>query len=472
MQVIETLSEGLKRQYKVVVPATDLATKLAGELETLRGRVNINGFRPGKVPVAHLRRVYGRSVMAEVLQNTVTETNKKIVDDNGFKLAGEPQVALSEDQAEVEKVMEARGDLEYTIAMELLPKFELQDHSDIAIEREVVTVADTEVDATLERMASANRPFAAKDEAAATGDRVTINFLGKIDGVPFEGGAGEDMPLVLGSGQFIPGFEDQLVGIKAGGEKLVSVTFPADYQAAQLAGKAATFEVTAKLVEAPGDLKVDDELAKQFGMEDLAKLKEAISASIGNDLTQVSRRKMKRKLLDALDTKYAFDLPPTLLEQEFNGIWQQVQNDMQQNKKTFADEDTTEEDAKAEYGRIAARRVRLGLVLAEVGEKANIQVSDDEVSQALVERARQYPGQEKAVWDFYRKNPQALAEIRAPLFEEKVVDHLLGQTKITDKAVTREELMKEDGDAGDATEATPAQKKPRAKKKAADAAGA
>jgi len=472
MQVTETLSQGLKRQFKVHVPVDELAGKLASELETLKSRVNINGFRPGKVPTAHLRRVYGRQVMADVLQNTVNDANRKIIEDNALKLAGEPQITLPEDQAVVEKVMNANGDLEYTVDLEVLPKFELADHSDIELTREVVEIQDKEIDETLERMSAANRPYSEKKGKAAKDDRVTIDFLGKIDGTPFEGGKGEDVPLVIGSGQFIPGFEDQLVGAKVGDEKVVEVSFPEDYQAAHLAGKPATFDVKVKLIEGPGELAMDDEFAKQFGMESMEKLREAIRSSLANEMSQFSRARVKRKLLDALDGKYDFEVPASLLKQEFDGIWQQVEADMQRSGKSFADEGTTDEEARADYERIAARRVRLGLVLAEVGEKAKVEVSDEEVSQALVERARQYPGQEKEVWEFYRKNPQALAEIRAPLFEEKVVDHLIDQAKITDKSVTREEFIASDRDESE--EAAKAEKKPakkaaKSKKKAEEA---
>ncbi len=461
MQVTETLSEGLKRQYKVSIPAGDLAKKLDTELAALKTRVNINGFRPGKVPVQHLRRVYGRSVMADVIQTTLNDANKKIIEDNGIKLAGEPKIELPEAKETMEAVMAATGDLEYTVALEILPKITINDHSDIVLERQVAGIADADIEATIQRMADSNRPFAAKKEGAkaAKGDRVTIDFLGKIDGAAFDGGKGEDMPLVIGSGGFIPGFEDQLTGVKAGEARVLNVSFPADYQAASLAGKAAVFEVTCKAVEAPGDIKIDDDLAKQFGMESLDKLKEAIKSSMGKDLEQVSRRKLKRALLDKLDGKYAFDVPPSLLEQEFAGIWKQVQDDLKQANRTFADEETTEDEARAEYQKIAARRVRLGLVLAEIGEQAKLQITDDEVTQALVERVRQFPGQEKMVWDFYRKNPQALAEVRAPLFEEKVVDLVLAQAKVTDKTVSKEDLLKEDDD-----EITPLKKKKAAKK--------
>ena len=437
MQVTETLSQGLKREFKVVLPATELEQRLNDELSTLKDRVKINGFRPGKVPVGHLRRVYGRSVMADVLQNAVNEANRKIVEDNSLKLAHEPQVKLPEAQDEIEKVMDAKGDLAFTVALEVLPEFELADLSDVKVKRPVAEVADAEINESLERMAKQNRTFEPKKGKAAEGDRVLVDFVGRIDGTEFEGGKGEDIRVELGSNTFIPGFEDQLVGVKAGDTKLVKVTFPANYLAAHLAGKDAEFDVTVKEVEAPGELKIDDELAKGFGMESLDKLKDAIRSAIQRDFDAQSRRKVKKELLDALDAKYSFELPPSLVEQEFNAVWAQVQGDMKANNRTFEDEDTTEEEARAEYQKIAERRVRLGLVLAQIGEKTDIKISDDEVTQALVERVRQYPGQEKQVWDFYRKNPQALAEIRAPLFEEKVVDQILSQVKVEEETVSK-----------------------------------
>ena len=274
-------------------------------------------------------------------------------------------------------------------------------------------------------MAKQNRAFEPKKGKAVDGDRVVVDFVGRIDGTEFEGGNGQDIRVEIGSNTFIPGFEDQLLGVKAGDTKLVKVSFPENYLAPHLAGKAAEFDVTVKEVEAPGELVIDDELAKGFGMESLDKLKEAIRGAVQRDFDAQSRRKVKKELLDALDSKYSFELPPSLVEQEFAAVWAQVEGDMKSNNRTFADEDTTEEDARADYRKIAERRVRLGLVLAQIGEKSDIKISDDEVTQALVERVRQYPGQEKQVWEFYQKNPQALAEIRAPLFEEKVVDQIL-----------------------------------------------
>jgi trigger factor len=450
MQVTETLSQGLKREFKVVLPATELEQRLNNELVTLKDRVRLNGFRPGKVPVGHLRRVYGRSVMGDVVQNAVNEANRKIVEDNSLKLAFEPQIKFPEDQGEIERAMDAKGDLAFTVALEVLPTFDLADVSDVTVKRPVVEVTDAEINESLERMAKQNRTFEPKQGKAEQGDRVVVDFVGRMDGTEFEGGKGEDVRVELGSNTFIPGFEDQLLGLGAGDTKLVKVAFPVNYLAAHLAGKDAEFDVTVKEVEAPGELKIDDELAKGFGMESLDKLKDAIRDAIRKDFDAQSRRRVKKELLDSLDAKYSFELPPSLVEQEFTAVWSQVEGDMKSNNRTFADEDTTEEEARAEYRKIAERRVRLGLVLAQIGEKSDIKISDDEVTQALIERVRQYPGQEKQVWEFYQKNPQALAEIRAPLFEEKVVDQILSQVKVVDETVSKETLFSDDdGEEGD-----------------------
>ncbi|MEN5081737.1 trigger factor [Bosea sp. TWI1241] len=473
MNVTETLSQGLKREFQVVLNAADLKSRLDGELQNLQGKARINGFRPGKVPVGHLRRLYGRSVMADVVQNAVNEANQKIVADKGLKLALEPQVRFPEDQASIEAAMEAKGDLAFTVALEVLPQIEIADLSDVSLVKPVAEVPDADIDASLERMAGQNRNFSAKAEGAAAekGDRLMISFVGTLEGKPFDGGTGSGIPLELGSGQFIPGFEEQLEGAKAGEKRTVKVSFPENYGAAHLAGKPAEFEVTVDEVQAPGELKIDDELAKGFGMESLDALRTAVREQLGRELAAQSRRKVKKSLLDALDGKYSFELPPSLVEQEFSAVWSQVEADMKNAGKTFADEDTTEDEARAEYRKIAERRVRLGLVLAEIGEQAKVQIADDEVTQALIERARQFPGQEKEVWEFYRKNPQALAEIRAPIFEEKVVDHLLGQVKIEDKTVSREELYA-DEDAETEEKAKPAKAKKAKKAAAADDASA
>ncbi|MGV7031288.1 trigger factor [Methylobacterium symbioticum] len=456
MQVTETHSEGLKRAYQVLLPAKDLEDRLNSELTGLKDKVQLKGFRPGKVPVAHLRKVYGRSVMAEVVQNAVNEANQKIITDNNLKLALEPQVEFPEDKAEVEKALEAKGDFAFKVNLEVLPTFELADLSDVSLTKYVAKPSDAEVQEALDRMAGQSRPFAERDEGAEaqSGDRVTIDFVGRIDGVEFEGGKGEGIDLELGSNTFIPGFEDQLVGAKVGEARVVKATFPEAYGAEALAGKDAEFDVTVTKIQAPGEAKIDDELAKNLGLESLDKLKEAISQAIGSDYEAASRRKLKKGLLDALDGKYAFDLPPSLVAQEFANVWAQVEQDLKARGKTFEDEGTTEEASQAEYRKIAERRVRLGLVLAQVGESADIKVSDEEVNQALIARVRQFPGQEQQVWDFYRKNAQALAELRAPLFEEKVVDHVLSQVKLVEEPVSKEALFADEDAEADGAEAS------------------
>jgi trigger factor len=446
MEVTETVSDGLKREYKVVVPAADLAVKVDERLVELKDRVRINGFRPGKVPVAHLKRLYGRSAMAETIENAVREANAKIVTDHGFKLVREPEVTLPTEQGAVDHVIEGKADLAYTVALEIMPPIELADFKGISLDRLSADVTDAEVDETIKRLAEENRPFASKGEGAKAenGDRVMIDFTGKIDGQPFEGGAGGDVGVVIGSNTFIPGFEDQLVGIAAGETRTVKVKFPDTYPAENLAGKDAEFEVVAKSVDTPSEVNVNDEFAKSLGLESVDKLKEMVRERQGREHAGMSRQKLKRQLLDALDATHKFAPPPSLVEDEFNNIWRTVINDLQQQKRTFADENTTEEKAREEYRGIAERRVRLGLVIAEIGERNNIKVGDEELTRAVMERARQFPGKEQQVWDHFRNNPNAVASLRAPIFEDKVVDFILELAKVTEKKVSREELYKED----------------------------
>ena len=446
MQVTETVSDGLKREFKVVVPAADLATKADVKLGQLKDQVRLNGFRPGKVPVAHIKRLYGRAVMAEMIETTVREANAEIITERGFKLVREPKVTLPEEQGAVEQVIAGKSDLAYTMAIEILPTIELADFKGIQLERMNAEVAETEVDEALAKIAEQSRPFAPKGEGAKAenGDRVTIDFTGKMDGTPFQGGTGGDVSLHLGSGSFIPGFEEQLIGIAAGEQRTVNVTFPQTYPTAHLAGKNAEFDVTAKAVEAPQPITLNDEFAKSVGLESLAKLREMVKERIVREHGAMSRQKVKRKLLDELDAKHKFTPPPSLVEDEFTNVWKTIQDDLQARKRTFEEEGTTEEKAKEEYRGIAERRVRLGLVIAEIGERNGIKVSDEELSRAVMDRARQVPGREQEVWDFYRNNPDALASLRAPIFEDKVIDFILELAKITDKTVSREELFKED----------------------------
>jgi trigger factor len=444
MQVTETSSAGLKREFKVVLQAEELAAKLETQLADLKGKAQLKGFRPGKVPVAHLKRLYGRSIMGDVVQEAVTEANKKIVEENALRLALEPRFDFPGGQSEMEKVMEAKGDLAFTVAFETLPKFDVGSFEDLQLERLVADVPESEVEQVLERMASQNRTYTAKeaDAAAEKGDKLTIDFVGKIGGEPFEGGTGTDVDVIIGSNTFIPGFEEQVVGMKAGESRTVTATFPENYLPRHLAGKEATFDVTAKSVAAPGELAMDDAFAKGFNFDSLEAMKAAIRGNLEAEWARASREKLKRALLDALDKKYTFELPAGLVDQEFEGIWKQVEAEQAQTGKSFAGEGTSEDDARADYRRIAERRVRLGLLLAEVGEKAEVKVDDNEVTQALVQRARAFPGQEQQVWDHYRKNPQALAELRAPIFEDKVVDHIIAQAKVTERKVDKDELFR------------------------------
>jgi trigger factor len=449
MQVTETLSEGLKREYHVVVPASELDAKVNARLDDLKGRVNLNGFRPGKVPVAHLKRVYGRATMAEVIEATVRDTNSQIVDERGYKLAAEPKVTMSEEKEAIERLIAGNSDLDYTVAVEIVPPIALADFKTIKLEKLVSDVADSEIDEGLARIAEQNKPYAAKPEGAKAenGDRVVISYAGSIDGVPFDGGTGDDTPVLIGSNTFIPGFEEQLAGIGVGETRTLKVKFPEHYGQEKLAGKDAEFVVTAKAVEAASPVTIDDEFAKSLGIESLDKLRDAVKDRITRDHASMSRQKVKRQLLDQLDKLHKFEPPPTLVEEEFDRVWKSVLQELEQEKKTFADEDTTEEKANAEYRSISERRVRLGLVLAEIGEKNNISVTEEELNRALMEHVRQFPGQEQRVWDYYRQNPPAVAALRAPIFEEKVVDFLLELAQVTEKKVPREELFKEDDES-------------------------
>ena len=446
MQVTETAAAGLKREYRVVVPAVDLESRVNEKLDDLKGRVQLRGFRPGKVPVAHLKRIYGKSAMAEVIENAVREANNQIVNDHGFKLATEPKVVLPSEEGVVEEVIAGKSDLAYTVEMEIVPPIELADFKSMKLERLTAEVGDTEVDQALQTLAEQNRPFAAKSEGAEKGDRVTVSFQGTMDGQPFDGGAAEDAPILLGSGRFLPGFEDNLIGAKAGESRTFDLRFPDDYPAATLAGKDAKFAVTVKSVQTPGEVALNDDFAKTLGLESLAKLREALRERIQREHNAASRQKLKRALLDQLDERHKFEPPPSLVEQEFSSIWSAVESDLKQQGRTFADEATTEEKARADYRAIAERRVRLGLVIAEIGEKNKITVTEEQLRAAVMDQVRQLPGREQQVWDYYRNNPGALAALRAPLFEDKVVDYVLELAEVGDKQVSREELFKEDAE--------------------------
>jgi trigger factor len=452
MEVTETLSDGLKREFQVQVPAADLEARVAERLGELKDRVHLRGFRPGKVPVTHLRKIYGKAVMAETIEAVIRELNAQIVSERGLKLAMEPKVTIPNEASAVEKVIGGQSDLAYTLALEILPKIELADFKGIKLERQVAEVTETQVNDALQKIAEQNRPFAVKAEGAKVekGDRIVIDFTGRIDGAPFEGGTGGDVGVNVGAGTFLPGFEDQLVGMTAGETRVVKVTFPDNYLNTQLAGKSAEFDVTVKSLEAPGQVTLDDAFAKSLGLESLDKIKEAVRGRLQQEHAALSRQKLKRQLLDKLDEMHKFALPPTLAEDEFKNVWTTVENDLKAQGRTFADEGTTEEKAREEYRAIAERRVRLGLVLAEIGEKNKITVTEEEITRTIVERARQVPGREQEVWEYYRKTPAAVAAVRAPIFEEKVVDFLIELATVTEKQVSREDLLKDEEDENSA----------------------
>lgn len=448
MQVTETMTDGLRREFRVVIPASELDSKVSERLDDLKGRVRVNGFRPGKVPAAHLRKMYGRSAMAEAIEAAMRDVNAKIVADNNFRLALQPKVTLPEDQQAVEAVIAGKADLAYTVAMEILAPIDVVDFKTIDVTRLTTDATDEEVEEGLKRIAQQNRPYAEKGEGAvaANDDRVTISFVGTIDGVPFEGGSAEDVAVHVGSGTFIPGFEEQLVGIAAGENRKVNVTFPETYPAAHLAGKPAVFDVNAKSIEAPREVAIDDEFARSLGLDSLDKLKGAVRERIQRENDSVSKQKAKRALFDALDERHKFPLPPALVEQEFENLWKTIESEMKDQGKTFADENTTEEKEREEYRRIADRRVRLGLLLDEIARKNDITVTEDEVRRAVMDHVRQYPGREKELIEMFRTNPEAIASIRAPLIENKVTDYILALAKVTDKKVPREELYRQDED--------------------------
>ena len=468
MQVTETLNSGLKREIKVTVPAGDMEARLMQRLSDAKDKVRINGFRPGKVPVQHLRKLYGKSFMAEVVNEILNNTTRDILSERGEKAAMQPEIVMTEDEKEAEKILAGGVDFEFQLAYEVIPPIEIKDFTGIKVTRQVFDVPEDEIQDQMKRVAESARSYEPRKGKAEDGDRVTIDFVGKLDGVAFSGGAGTGQPLVLGSKEFIPGFEDQLVGAKAGDEKQITVTFPDNYSAPHLAGKEATFDVTVKEVSKPGPLEINDETAKSLGLESLDRLREIVRGQIENQFGSMTRQKVKRQLLDQLDSAYQFEAPSKLVEAEFTNIWSQVNRDLEAAGRSFADEETTEDEARAEYTRLAERRVRLGLVLAEIGEKAGVTVSDDEVQRALFETVRRFPAnQQQEAFDFYRNNPNAITSIRAPLFEEKVIDHLLGQISVTDKKVSKDELMADDEAE---TEAKPAKKAAPKKAQKADEA--
>lgn len=444
MQIVEKSGEGLSRVYGVTVPAADLAERLDARITEITPQLNIKGFRPGKVPPAHVRRVHGKALMAELVEQTITETTQKVLEENKLRPAGEPDL---KPEGDLQDVVDGKADLSFEIALEIMPEFDPVDPATLELVRPVYKPGDDEVDEALAELAKQNRSFeprTGKTVKAKDGDQVTIDFVGKIDGEAFEGGSAEGAQLVLGSGSFIPGFEDQLVGAKPDSDVVVKVTFPEEYQAAHLAGKEAEFEVKVTAVSAPVDTVADDAFAEKLGIESLDKLKTLLRDNIEQQYVSASRFKLKRALLDALDTKHDFPLPPKMVEAEFAAIWTQVQQDKAQESLPPEDADKSDEQLESEYRKIAERRVRLGLVLAEIGRVNNVQVTEQELLEAMRQEAMRYGPQAQQVFDMFRQNPNAQAQLRAPIFEDKVVDLIVEKAKVEDKDVSKDELMAED----------------------------
>jgi trigger factor len=444
MQITETAREGLRRELKIVVPRADMSTRLEERLEQIRGQVQLRGFRRGKVPVTHLRKVYGKQAMAEIVNDLVNSRTGEILVERGEKAAQKPEISMTEDEKEAEAILSGAADFEFTVAYEVLPEITAPELGGIKIERPLAEVSDADVEAEVSQIAESARSYEEKKGKSALKDRVTIDYAGSIDGEFFDGGSDTDAQLVLGSGRFIPGFEDQLVGKKAGDSVIVSVTFPTEYAASQLAGKEAKFDVTVKKVETPGELVIDDELAKQLGVESAAKLREMVRTQIEGRYGSFTRARVKRQVLDRLDEMTGFELPQKMVEQEFQNIWSQVTGELERNNRSFEDEDTTEEKAREEYRKLAERRVRLGLLLAHIGEAAKIEVTEDELQRAVLDQVRRYPGQEQQVYEYFRQHPDAVAGLRAPIYEDKVVDHIVAQASVTDKNVSKDELTRMD----------------------------
>ncbi|SEN64155.1 trigger factor [Palleronia salina] len=433
MQVNETLNEGLKRGYHITVTADELNAKVDEKLKEAQPEVEMKGFRKGKVPMALLKKQFGQRLMGEAMQEAVDGAMSKHFEESGDRPAAQPDVKMTNEN------WKEGDDIEVEMTYEALPEIPEFDASELKLEKMVVTPDESAVDEALEKLAESAQSFETKKGKAADGDQVVIDFSGSIDGEVFEGGTAEDYPLVLGSNSFIPGFEDQLKGAKAGEEVEVKVDFPADYQAEHLAGKEAVFACTVKEVKKPAKAEVNDELAKQFGAEDLESLKGQIRERLGAEYGQAARAVMKRQLLDQLDDKVSFDLPPSLVQAEADQIAHQLWHEENPDVQGHDHEKIEPTD---EHRKLAERRVRLGLLLAELGRKHEIQVTDAEMTQAVMNQARQYPGQERQFFEFVQNNPQARQQLQAPLFEDKVVDYVFDQADVTEKEVSKEELEK------------------------------
>lgn len=441
MQVTEISNEGLKREFKVTIQSNDIQSKVDLRLEELGRTVKLPGFRPGKVPMPVLRKRFGTSVMGEVLERAVSDSSYQAMGERGLRPAMQPKI-------EITSFAEGK-DLEYKMAVELLPEIKPMDFKELNLERLKVEASEAEVTKAIERLAAASQQTEkiAEDRATAKGDILLIDFVGKVDGKEFAGGAAKDHKLELGSNQFIAGFEDQLVGHKPGTTTDINVTFPKEYGNAELAGKPAVFTVTVKEIHRKLPVTVDEELAKKMGFEELASLRKAVGEQIGKEFARAARSRVKRQLLDQLADRHSFAVPPGMVDIEFDNIWKSVEEARKRGDDDPTIKGKSDEQLKADFKGISERRVRLGLLLSEVGRVNNLQVSEEEVNRSLIEEARRFPGQERKIIEYYRSQPEALAQLRAPLFEDKVVDFILEMANVTEKSVTPDELMRDDDEA-------------------------
>jgi trigger factor len=435
MQITETNAEGLKREFTVTVASNDIERKMQDRLSEIGRTIRLPGFRPGKVPMPVLRKRYGASVMSEVLEKAVSDSSAQAMREHNLRPAMQPKIEIVS--------FKEGTDLEYKMAVELLPEIKPIDFSQLQLERLRPEIPEAEIDKAIQRIAEPNRKTEVIDRPAASGDIAVIDFVGKVDGKEFPGGSAQGHSLELGSGRFIPGFEDQLVGVKAGEHRDVKVTFPAEYGSEELAGKEAEFGVDAKEVREKQPLVIDDDMAKELGFDALEGLRKAVREQLEREYGGIARQRLKRSLLDQLAAKHDFPVPPGMVDLEFDTIWNQFQEAREQNKDDVKEEaGKSDDELKSEYRAIAERRVRLGLLLSEVGRVNAITVNQDEVSRALSEEARRHRGYEKQVVEFYRGNPEALANLRAPIFEDKVVDFITEMATVTDKTVPIEDLLK------------------------------
>jgi len=467
MQITETTNEGLKRAYRITIPASEIDDKIKAEVKRVAPQVRMPGFRPGKVPANLVRKMHGEQMHAQVVNDTIQSSVDELIKDKALRPAMQPAISLGDDYEEGK-------DAEIDVTLELLPEIDAPSTDGIELEKMVVPVDEKAIEETLERIADQNKTFkdAAKTKKAADGDQVIIDFVGSIDGTEFEGGKAEDAPLVIGSGTFIPGFEDQLKGVKTGDEKTVKVTFPEDYQAEHLAGKDAEFAVTVKAVKTPEDTKIDDEFAKSLGLDSADKLRELVKAQLEQETAGLTRTQMKRQLLDTLAAGHDFPVPDGMVDAEFEQIWQQLTQEASREEDPEAALKEIESE-RDDYRRIAERRVRLGLLLSEIGQANNVQISNQEMSMLVQQAAQQYRQEDRQRFmEFIQNDPMAAAQLRAPLYEDKVVDFLFDKAEVTEREVTREELeaaieAEESTDAEAAKAKKPAAKKAPAKKAAA-----